>query len=449
MTPEREKGALNARGVVLRALMRVEAGGYSNLVLSGAIDTAKLGRRDGAFAAALFYGVIERKLTLDYIIKGHSRLPLDKLDKAVLCILRMGLYQLLYMNSVPESAAVNESVLLCKKNGKASASGFVNAVLRTFIREGKRVALPDEKDTALRLSVEFSCPQPLVRLFIKRFGAIKTKAILEKTVGTPPLYARVNTTKTTAAQLVALLGQEGVEAAVHEAIPDCISLHHTGDLEQLSAFKDGLFHIQDGASQLCALVLGAKPGMTVLDLCAAPGGKSFTVAERMQGSGSVLSFDLYDFKAELIQKGAQRLGLSIIRARTGDAAVYNPELPLADRVLCDVPCSGFGILRRKPEIKYKPLDSFGSLRELQLGILQNGARYVKTGGVLLYSTCTLRREENEEIADAFLKQNPAFVPLALPEVFAPCQSGQPHMVTILPELFDTDGFFIAAFTKQK
>ena len=447
-TNSQENTNKDVRRMVLKAQMKVETGGYSNLVLGDALGGAQFNRRDGAFAAALFYGVIERRLTLDHIIKGRSRLPLGKLDKSVLGILRMGLYQLLYMGSVPDSAAVNESVLLCKAVGKTSASGFVNAVLRGFIRDGKPLNLPDENNLPLRLSVEYSCPLPLVRLFLKRFGEEAVKSLLEKSLGTPPLYARVNTAKTSLEALIARLAEEDVQAVPHEVIPDCISLYHTGDLEKLRAFEEGLFHIQDGSSQLCALALNVQPGMTVLDLCAAPGGKSFTVAEQLQGSGSVLSFDLYDFKTSLIQKGAERLGLTNIKAAVGDAAIYNPELPTADRVLCDVPCSGLGILRRKPEIKYKPLDSFGSLHDIQLAILQNGARYLKPGGVLIYSTCTLRREENEDIAQEFLRQNPTFAPMPLAERLKLCISGQPNMAVILPQQFDTDGFFIAAFTKK-
>lgn len=438
----------SARQTALTALLRVETDkAYSGLVMKDLLEQSSLPPRDAAFATALFYGVIERALTLDEMIKQHSKTPLSKLDAAVKVILRMGVYQLVYMDSVPDSAAVNESVMLCKKNKKASAAGFVNAVLRAVIRTGKTLNLSGDLEDPARMSVEFSCPVPLVNMLVGRFGPARTRSILEKTVGPAPMYARVNTIKTTTEALVTRLEQEGVTAKVHEVIPDCLSLYHTGDITRLGSFSEGLFHIQDASSQLCAAAVDAKPGMTVLDLCAAPGGKSFTMAQTMQNTGRLLSFDLYDFKADLIKKGAERLGITVLTAQVGDAAQYNPSLPMADRVLCDAPCSGFGVIRRKPEIKYKPLDSFSELEQTQKALLQNAARYVKPGGKLVYSTCTLRREENEAVAESFLQGNPDFSPSPLTGVLTRCHSEANHMATILPDDFDSDGFFIAAFVR--
>ncbi len=434
------------RQIVLTALVRMERdGAYSGLVIKDALTT--LSPQEAAFAAALFYGVIERALTLDAIIQQHSKTPLHKMDAAVRAILRMGVYQISYMDSVPDSAAVNESVKLCKTSKKASAAGFVNAILRAVIRAGKQPKFSGAPEDGACMSAEFSCPMPLVTMLAARFGQARTRAILARSIGAAPMYARVNTLKTTAQTLILRLAQEGVTAAAHEVIPECLSLYHTGDITRLASFCEGLFHIQDASSQLCALAVEAKPGMTVLDLCAAPGGKSFTIAQCMQNSGALHSFDLYEFKADLIRKGAERLGISIMTAQTGDAAQYNPEVPMADRVLCDAPCSGYGVMRRKPEIKYKPLDSFGELEQMQAVLLANAARYVRPGGMLVYSTCTLRREENERIADAFLRNSPAFVPSPLTGPLARCHSEAAHMATILPDDFDSDGFFVAAFVR--
>ncbi len=437
-----------ARQIVLDTLVRVERdGAYSGLALKEALSRESLSRQDAAFASMLFYGVIERSITLDSVIKTHSKLPPERMDAPVRSVLRMGLYQLMFMDSVPDSAAVNESVELCKRVGKVSASGMVNAVLRAFIRADKQIRLIGPPENAARMSVEFSCPPELVSLLSRRFGGAQARDILAQSIGPAPLYARVNTLKTTMGELIDSLTAEGVEATAHEAIPDCISLSNTGDITALKTFAEGLFHIQDASSQLCALALDAKPDMMVLDLCAAPGGKSFTIAQTMQNKGRLLSFDLYDFKTKLIEEGARRLGLTVVKAQVGDAGAYNKTLPGADRVLCDAPCSGYGVMRRKPEIKYKPPGSFTDLEHLQRRLLKNAACYVNDGGLLLYSTCTLRREENEQVARKFLNENPGFSPRPLPEVFSRCVKEAENMATILPGDFDSDGFFVAAFCK--
>lgn len=438
----------SARQTALMALVRVERdGAYSALALRELLERSALPPRDAAFSTAVFYGVTERRLTLDYMLARHSKTPLRKLDAVVRAVLRMGAYQLAYMDTVPDSAAVNESVALCKKNKKTSAAGFVNAVLRALIREGKTPVFTGEEDDPARMSVEFSCPRALVELFCGRFGARRTRAILACSVGASPLYARTNTLKTTPEELVQTLARAGVTAKPHEDISGCLSLYHTGDLAKLTAFADGLFHIQDASSQLCALAVDARPGMTVLDLCAAPGGKSFTMAQTMRNTGRLLAFDLYEFKAGLIREGAARLGLTALTAATGDAGVFNPELPPADRVLCDAPCSGFGVMRRKPEIRYKSLDGFAELERTQAALLANAARYVKPGGELVYSTCTLREQENEAVADAFLQTHSEYSPRPLRGALTRCLQKAPHMATVLPDDFNSDGFFVAAFVK--
>ncbi|HBJ26232.1 MAG TPA: 16S rRNA (cytosine(967)-C(5))-methyltransferase RsmB, partial [Ruminococcaceae bacterium] len=375
------------RLTVVKMLMKMESSeAYSNLLLDHAFNEAELSDRDKAFAAALFYGVLERRLTLDHVIRTNSKIAFEKLDKAAVQILRTGLYQLLYMPSVPESAAVNESVKMCKKLKCFSAQGFVNGMLRSFIRSGKKISylgISPEK----RLSVEYSCPEWLTEKFISEYGMDFAVRALKASVGKPPVYARVNSLRTTTDKVIAELAKHRIKAAPYPGLVNCIRLEKAGDIEKCAPFRQGLFHVQDISSQLCCLTLRPVVNETVLDVCAAPGGKSFTLAELMGNNGKLYSMDLHDMRVGLIEDGAARLGIKIITAMQNDASKFNGALPQADRVLCDVPCSGFGVIRRKPEIKYKPPEEFAGLPEIQYRILETSARYVKSGGTLVYSTC--------------------------------------------------------------
>ena len=436
----------DARMTAAKLLMRMENdGSYSNIVLDHAFDASDLSERDKAFAAALFYGVTERQLTLDHVIKKNSNLAFEKIDKIAVIVLRMGIYQILYMPSVPESAAVNESVKLCKKLGLFHATGFVNGLLRGFIRGGKKLGLEGLSEEE-RLSIEFSCPKRLTEKWISEYGADNARRILEVSIGAPPVYARVNTTKVSEAELVRLLKAEGIKAEVFTKLSGCVKLEKTGDIEKSQAFRDGLFHIQDVSSQLCCHTLRPILNETVIDICAAPGGKSFTMAELMGNSGRVISMDLYDHRVGLIAEGADRLGLRIVEPRVNNAVSFNGELPQADRVLCDVPCSCLGTIRRKPEIKYKDED-VSELPRLQKAILEISARYVKVGGTLVYSTCTLSKAENEEVAEEFARTHDDFAPI----VQTLSYPGAPNtsMRTFFPEKDGGDGFFTASFRRVK
>ncbi len=436
----------DARTTAAKLLIRMESSGsYSNILLDSALSESGLSERDKAFAAALFYGVIERRLTLDHIIEQYSSLPFSKLDKNAVTVLRMGLYQLLYMPSVPESAAVNESVKLCKKLKLFHATGFVNALLRNFLRGGKKISY-DNLSGGDRLSVEFSCPKRLVDKWISEYGEENARRILEASIGAPPIYARVNTLKTSEDDLVRLLKKDGVKAEVFPKLSGCVKLEKTGDLEKCRAFKDGLFHIQDVSSQLCCLTLRPIVNETVLDICAAPGGKSFTMAELMGNNGRVISMDLYEQRVNLIADGAKRLGLRIVEPRVNNAVSFNEELPQADRVLCDVPCSCLGTIRRKPEIKYKDED-ISELPRLQRAILEISCKYVKVGGTLVYSTCTLSKAENEEVAEDFAKSHDEFSPIVQPLPYADAPNST--MRTFFPDKNGGDGFFTAAFRRVK
>ena len=436
----------DARTTVAKLLMRVESGGsYSNILLDHTFAASELSERDKAFAAALFYGVIERRLTLDYVIEKNSSLPFSKLDKNAVIVLRMGLYQLLYMPSVPESAAVNESVKLCKKLKLFHAAGFVNGLLRNFVRQGKKLNF-DGLNPAERLSVEFSCPKRLTEKWAGEYGVESARKILEASIGAPPIYARVNTTKVSEDELVGLLKKEGIKAEVFPRLAGCVRLEKTGDIEKSKAFKDGLFHIQDVSSQLCCLTLRPVVNETVLDICAAPGGKSFTMAELMGNNGRVIGMDLYEHRVKLIEEGAKRLGLRIVEPRVNNAVSFNEELPQADKVLCDVPCSCLGTIRRKPEIKYKDED-VSELPRLQRAILEISSRYVKVGGTLVYSTCTLSKAENEGVAEDFARSHEDFSPIVQNVPYDGAQNS--FMRTYFPEKDGGDGFFTASFRRVK
>jgi len=432
----------DARLIAAEALLKLEQRqAWSNLTLDHALEHHTLKPEEAAFAAALFYGVIERRITLDACIAAHSAKKPEKLDAAVLCALRLGVYQILYMNSIPHSAAVDESVKLVKKLRKTQASRYVNGVLRSFLRAGAHIPLP-EQPLSLRLSVEVSCPEPLVKSWLSAYGEEAVRRFLSGSVGRAPTALRVNTLRTTPQELMERLAEEQIAATLHPHIPNCL-MAEGGALHKTKAFQQGLFHLQDPASQLCALALGASSGMRVLDACAAPGGKSFTIAQQMNNQGELIACDLHPKRVGLIEKRAKEMGLDCIQAQSRDMTRYAPELGTFDRVLCDVPCSGYGVIRRKPEIKYKRLEEISELPNIQYKILETTAQYCKVGGVLLYSTCTIHPAENGEVREKFLAAHPEFSPLPLGGLL-----GEDSQRTLMGE-WDADGFYLAAFRREK
>ncbi len=401
-------------------------------------------------ASAIFYGVLERRITLDYRIQQYSNVDMKKIAPVVLEILRMGVYQIIYLEKIPKSAAVNESVRLAKENKAVKASGFINAVLRTLIRNIDHLNMPNpEKEPTLYLSVRYSCPPWLIRLWQEAYGEECAIKLLESAFNKPPIFARVNNIVISEEKLIERLNVEGVKANSITWLENAVELQNTGAIGQSDSYKEGLFHIQDLSSQICCAVLSPSAGQRVIDVCSAPGGKAFTLAEIMGNQGELLAFDKYKGKVGLIQQGAKRLNLSIVKASVRNAVSASP-LDLADRVLCDAPCSGLGIIRRKPEIRYKLQSAIDSLPDLQYLILCKSSQLVKSGGILVYSTCTLNPKENNQVATKFLNHNHEFEPYAikLPETLTRAVEEPDYQLTLMPHVHGTDGFFVAAFRKK-
>ncbi|MBQ2971829.1 MAG: 16S rRNA (cytosine(967)-C(5))-methyltransferase RsmB [Ruminococcus sp.] len=422
---------------------------YSALSLSSAIKENNLNPLDASFLSHLVYGVIERKILLDHIVSQYSKIKPKKIENKTLLILELGVFQLLFMDKVPSSAAVNESVKLSKKVGAYKSSGFINAVLRNMLRNDLKYTLPDEKDRVKFLSIKYSCPEFLVTKWISQYGDKNTVGILKGLAHRPPLSIRVNTLMTTKEELKAELIKEGVKVFDVPFLGNALNIEDTGAIDKLKAFKDGKFYVQDCASQLCCEMLDAREGMTLCDVCSAPGGKSLYSAIRMNNKGKVFSYDLYEHKINLINESCRRLSVDIIDAKVRDALSNEDELPSCDRLLCDVPCSGFGIIRRKPEIRYKKATIIDNLPQLQYSILCKNADSLSIGGILVYSTCTLCDEENKAVAEKFLLEHKEFeaVPLELPLGLDRFIDEPEHMLTLLPYKDMTDGFFIAKFRK--
>lgn len=438
-----------ARHTALQALLQMEQNeGYSNIVIDKALRANGLNRRDASLAAVIFYGVLERRLTLDHFLRGCLKDPRKRPDPRIWMLLRCAAYQILFLDRVPDSAVVNEAVEEAKTIKGGTYAGMVNGVLRSLSRKKPLLSLP-EGTSVEALSLRYSVPQELISLWRKSYGKSVTMGILQDFEQRPPLYIRINPLRATAETLRASLSEKGFSLTPLSYPPGAAVLEGEGSPAALEEFQQGMFHIQDLSAQLACSLLEAKAGQTLCDCCAAPGGKSFTLAENMENTGTMYSFDLYKGRVGLIQQGAQRLGLSSVIAQRRDASKPYTELPPMDGVLCDVPCSGYGVIRRKPEIRYKPLISVKGLPELQLTILSHGAELVKPGGLLLYATCTLNPAENGEVAQAFLDSHSEFepAPFQLPGVEHLVEEPA-HTLTMLPAGGGSDGFFAARFRRK-
>lgn len=438
---------MGARETALNALIACRKhGAWSNGVLKEYAVRDKLDSRDAGLAARLCYGVLQNRQKLDFYLKQLLTGKLSSLHPAVRDILHLGLYQIYELDKIPDSAAVNESVALTKKYcaKQRGASGLVNAVLRNAVRSKGKLQEP------VTLEEKYSHPAGLIALLRSYVGEDRLEAMLAANNAAPDTVVQVNTLKTTAEELTARLISERVTVQPHGWLRDCLVLSGTGSLENLPSFKEGLFYVQDAAARLSVLCAGlpCDADWNVLDCCAAPGGKSFAAAIAMGGRGRITSCDVHDHKVNLIRNGADRLGLTNLKACRQDAsACVEDWVGKMDAVIADVPCSGYGIIRKKPDIREKNPDTMKELPSLQLAILCNQAKYVKPGGVLLYSTCTLVRRENEGVVEKFLKAQPDFYLERLP-LPAPLPENESGMLALIPGEYDTDGFFIARLRRR-
>lgn len=400
----------NAREMVLKGLHRIETeDAYTNQVLKEILSGDGISSVDRGFITELLTGVVRRRLRLDYVIGRFSKIKLKKLSPWVHQILRMGIYQILFLERVPDSAACNESVKLANRYANGGARGFINGLLRTVVREKENIPLPKENPD--RFSVEYSCPLWLTEKLLKQYGEETTERILAASQEKQPVSLRVNRLATSPEKLQKLLNDEGIITSLDEENANRLFVEGALDINRSDSYGKGLYSVQNSSSMTAVEVLDPQRGDVVLDLCAAPGGKTTYIAERMENKGEVYAFDLHPHKMELIQKSAERLGITIVSASVQDATLPMEQwIGRADRVLADVPCSGIGVIHKKPDIKWhRTMEDVEELCKIQKKILQNAASYLKPDGVLVYSTCTILKEENQEQVQAFLKENLEFI----------------------------------------
>ena len=443
---------MSARGAAVRALLSVhEHGGYSNIVLEELLSACDLNAADRAMASRLLYGVTERRLTLDYLLNHTASTPVKMMEPEVREILRVAVYQLVYMDKPPAYAAINEAVEQTKQFGLGRLTGFVNGVLRKVQREYAAL-LEQLPHTDKGLELRYSIPRHWIRAWREAYGEDMLAHLLPHLNEAPPVYIRVNTIKTTFENFCGCLDDHHIDYSVVDHLPNALRIFNASALHELPPECSTHFYFQDLASQWCCFALEAQPGDHIADLCAAPGGKTMTIAQYMSNEGSIIAGDIHEHKCRDLEQRVQRLGFDIISVQRRDAS-DDPDTDLIgtmDRVVCDVPCSGLGVIRRKPEIRYKKPEDFADLPALQYQIFEQGARLVREGGILQYSTCTLRPQENEEISARFLREHPEFKPSPLPLVscFAASEKVISHEITLFPHLHGTDGFYVARFIKS-
>ncbi|MCI8809203.1 MAG: 16S rRNA (cytosine(967)-C(5))-methyltransferase RsmB [Oscillibacter sp.] len=420
----------------------------------GAWADAALGSRlkdlspaDAALCSRIVYGVIQNESLLDFYLSNFCTQKLERLQPPLADILRIGAYQILFLDRVPDSAAVHTSVELAKNAKRGAAAGLINAVLRRLCREkGALPAIPDH-DPVRYWAIRYSHPKWLVKRLLNLLGQQGTEAFLTISNSQPPTAAQVNICRFDTIHVQSALETEGIQVEAHPWMLDCLLLSGTGSLERLKPFQDGALYIQDPAARLAVLAADVQPGNRMLDMCAAPGGKSFAAAIAMDNQGEILACDLHENKLKRIQEGADRLQLHCIQTTTADGRQYHPEWQEAfDVVLVDAPCSGLGILRKKPDIRRRKPDDLFTLPVVQSALLENAANYVRPGGTLVYSTCTILPEENEQVTDAFLGTHPDF---SREKFHLPGPIGEVEgQITLWPHLHNTDGFYICRMTRR-
>lgn len=438
---------MSARDTALRVLNSCRIGGaWADAALKAQISRDGLSGPEASLCSRIVYGVTQNRLLLDFYLTAFCSQKPDHLQPPLLDILRIGAYQILFLDKVPDSAAVNTSVELAKSAGRGQAAGLVNAVLRKISQNKDGLPPIPERDEAKYLSILYSHPKWLVKRLLAMLGREEAERFLAANNSQPPTAAQVNPLRGTAEELQAALGTAGVKAEPHPWLPNCLFLSGTGDLERLQAFQEGKFYIQDPAARLAVMAMDVKPGDCVLDVCAAPGGKSFAAAIAMENQGRVLACDLHENKLKRIRDGAERLGLTCIETAAADGRTCSPEWAgQFDAVLVDAPCSGLGIIRKKPDVRYKKADDLFSLPVVQHDILDSAAACVRPGGLLVYSTCTILPEENGQTADIFLTEHPDFSK----ETFSLPSLGEvPGEISLWPQRHGTDGFYICRMRRQ-
>lgn len=437
-----------ARELALLVLQEVfSSGAYANLALSKHLNEKPLLPVDRRFATELVYGTVKACGTLDWLLSHYVKRPLSQTDPLVTNILRLGMYQLHFLDRVPASAAVNESVNLARKLAHPGASGFVNAVLRSALREPEKVRYPSfAKDPVRHIALRECHPEWLVKRWIDLIGIEETQSLCRFNNAQPPLSLRTNTLRISRDELLQKMTLAEVEATVSSLVPEGI-LCHKLSAEPLQFLREGLCQAQDESSMLVAHVVDPQPGEFIIDACAAPGGKSTHLAALMRNQGRVMACDVHKHKIGLIEENSRRLGTDIVEAHLQDSACLHQNYDKqADRVLVDAPCSGLGVLRRRPDARWRKEESLRELPALQIAILLSAARCVKPGGILVYSTCTLEESENTSIVNRLLESDLDFslepvgnkLPVPRPEA----------MLTLWPQRDGVDGFFIARLRRR-
>lgn len=418
-------------------------GSYSNIILNAKLNSSKLEDRDKALTTEIVYGTLKYKYTIDKILESFLTQKLNKMDSFVVNLLRISIYQINYLDKVPSFAVVNEAVEISKKYKNIGASKLVNGVLRNYLRN-KDKDFSEAKDKAAALSYEYSFEPWMVKLFVNQYGEERAESILKGLNTTPALTVRINSFKADYEAAFEKLKDSGYEVEEGYVCPEAVRIVKGSSVEKNPLFKEGLITVQDESAMLVAPALNPEQNEIVLDLCSAPGGKTTHISELMNNSGHVYAFDIHSDKLKLIEDNAKRLHITNIHCDVMDAAALNEKyIDFADKVLIDVPCSGLGIIRKKPEIKYtKNLKELKAIVDIQRNILKSASHYVKVGGTLLYSTCTLNKKENEEAIEWFLNSfnNYVIEPLFYGNIDNIIYDK--FGVTILPNKF-MDGFFIA------
>lgn len=451
--------AVNEREVVLDMLLSLREGKLSHTILKDTIDSyLYLDKSSRGFITRLYEGTIEKRLYLDYIIDGYSKTPVKKMKPVIMLLLEISVYQLFFMDRVPDSAAINEAVKLTKKRGLTGLSGFVNGVLRNIARNKERIALPDKnKDLIKYLEIKYSTPRTVVEYLIKDYGNEEAEAVLEAFEEKRPLVARATKNRK---DLIKKLDAEGVRVSTDTIFPESLKILELDSLGFLESFENGDFVIQDESSQFIGKIVSLPNGARVLDLCAAPGGKSLLFAE-MEEVDEIISCDITESKTELIEDNVRRIGADTIRTKVNDASMYNPDfLDGFDLVICDLPCSGLGVMGRKRDIKYNvSIDKIRELAILQKKILENAVRYVKKGGRLIYSTCTMTKAENEENF-TFISEFKGFSAVDFSDKIRGyvdrykdgerlVNEAKKGFIRLIPGELGTDGFFISEFMREE